>query len=574
MNNLHRRKRPLAALVGAGLLASGLAGVTALNQAAVSAAPAAPAGECPVAFPAAALASGDSVTGLTVARGTTPASFTGEVLGVVKDGIAAGVDMIIADLSSPDIDAAGGIWAGMSGSPVHAADGRLIGAVSYGLSWGPSKVAGITPYEHMDDLHRGQSARSNVSLRGSLAGTVAGAAGVSKDQAARGMTRLQVPMSATGIDPARIAKVADRPWIRSPRSAGAAVGSVGREAIVAGGNLGASVSSGTVTYSGVGTVTSVCQGSVVGFGHPLAYMGQTSAALHPAEAVYVQEDSANTPFKVANLGAPVGVIDNDRLAGISGVLGPVPDGTTISSTSRYGNRSFSGTSTVTVPLYAPEVVWMHNATTNDRAVDGWAKGNGLVSWTITGTDEKGAPFTLERTDRHPAGWDLASEAVGEAPDLLWQLQRLSGVEVDSVESDITLSQSTARLRVAGVEQRAKGKWVKVRGPVVAKAGKKMVLRVVLKNAKQTVRRKVSLVVPRRFKGTSTPAWVRGGRRHYGDWSNDSVAALKEYVAKSARNDQAVLVLGRGDDDRAVPEAVTPAAPSIVVGQQRIRVVIR
>ena len=91
------------------------------------------------------------VDGLTVSRGTEPEEFTGTVLGVLTDGISPGVDMIIADLDSPAIDAAGGIWQGMSGSPVYAEDGRLLGAVSYGLSYGPSPIAGITPFEAMDD---------------------------------------------------------------------------------------------------------------------------------------------------------------------------------------------------------------------------------------------------------------------------------------------------------------------------------------------------------------------------------------------------------------------------------------
>ena len=58
--------------------------------------------------------------------------------------------MVMMRLSSPEIDRVGGIWQGMSGSPVYAEDGRLIGAVAYGMSWGPSPVAGVTPFADMD----------------------------------------------------------------------------------------------------------------------------------------------------------------------------------------------------------------------------------------------------------------------------------------------------------------------------------------------------------------------------------------------------------------------------------------
>src|SRR4051794_41958961 len=40
----------------------------------------------------------------------------------------------------------------MSGTPVYAQDGRLIGAVSYGLALGPSPVAGVTPAADMQQL--------------------------------------------------------------------------------------------------------------------------------------------------------------------------------------------------------------------------------------------------------------------------------------------------------------------------------------------------------------------------------------------------------------------------------------
>src|SRR5690606_5724732 len=134
-------------------------------------------------------------------------------------------------------------------------------------------------------------------------------------------------------------------------------------------------------------------------------------------------------------------------------------------------------------------------------------------------------------DRHPAGWDVSSESVGDGPDILWMLQRMPGVEVDSLDADLSISQSTQRLRVKRVERRVKGKWVKVRGPVVAKAGKKLALRAVLGSNEQTLRRKVSMVVPKRYKGTSQPVWVRGGRVHRDAYDITSVAKLKAAFAK-------------------------------------------
>src|SRR5262245_66372500 len=130
----------LAALISAALAATWLSTSTAL---------AAPADPCPAAFPVADLVPGMVANGLTVEKGNTADPFTATVVGVIKDGIASGLDMIIVETDSPAITRTGGIWAGMSGSPVYAADGRLIGAVAYSLSFGPSPIAGVTPAADM-----------------------------------------------------------------------------------------------------------------------------------------------------------------------------------------------------------------------------------------------------------------------------------------------------------------------------------------------------------------------------------------------------------------------------------------
>ena len=124
--------------------AAAVATAATMTLAGLSASPAqsAPGSACPAPYPVQSLTKGAPVTGLTVGEGTQPDGFTGEVIGVLDNGIMPGLDMILVRLTSTEINRVGGIWSGMSGSPVYAADGRLIGAVSYGLAAGPSKVAG------------------------------------------------------------------------------------------------------------------------------------------------------------------------------------------------------------------------------------------------------------------------------------------------------------------------------------------------------------------------------------------------------------------------------------------------
>ena len=143
--NMVRRVVSLRMLSGVAALALASAGLMSVPATAQVVAPE----DCPAAMPTAEVVKGMTATGFTVSDGTEPEPFDVEVLGVLQDGVAPGRDMIVVDTSSPAIEEAGGIWFGMSGSPVYSDDGRLIGAVAFGLSFGSSSVGGLTPARDM-----------------------------------------------------------------------------------------------------------------------------------------------------------------------------------------------------------------------------------------------------------------------------------------------------------------------------------------------------------------------------------------------------------------------------------------
>ena len=69
-----------------------------------------------------------------------------EILGVLKDAMGPGQDMILARLHGEKPEYTG-VVAGMSGSPVYI-DGRLVGALSYRIGqFTKEPIAGITPIE-------------------------------------------------------------------------------------------------------------------------------------------------------------------------------------------------------------------------------------------------------------------------------------------------------------------------------------------------------------------------------------------------------------------------------------------
>jgi hypothetical protein len=518
------------------------------------------------------------------------------VLGVLEDGIAPDLDMVMVELAMPEFDRTGGVWQGMSGSPVYADDGRLIGAVAYGLAWGASPIAGITPFEDMDD-YLGTEPPGRVALKGAAARTVAARAGISTSQAQQGFEELPMPLGVSGVTARRLAQArsAGPDFLEQSTyvlgRAGRAT-DVGAETMVAGGNMAASVAYGDVSMAGVGTATSVCGDRVVGFGHPLALLGATTEALHTAEAVYVQPDSLGVPFKVANLGPAVGTVADDRLTGITGTFGAAPEASTITSSVTYGARTRTGSTAVSVPDFAAEATFYQLIANQDRVLDGPSRGTEVLAWTITGTED-GRPFSLSFTDRY-TGTDLSWEAPNGVAELVWYLAALEGVEVGSVTANATVTDSLARHTLGAIEQLRGGKWVPVtqKAPAQAKAGGTVRLRVQL--AGTAGRRTVALApiaLPKRA-GGKLVLLAQGGDGMWSSVDGSTVAKVRAALAEQLRHDQVRVQVGTprqigyggGEEEEFYRRPAKPAQfvrtrttaplPHVVSGSKMLRVVVR
>jgi hypothetical protein len=591
---VRRRGRVLASLTAAALVA-GTATATL-----GSSAQAAPTPDCKAPYPIADLTQGDLVNGLTVSQGVTPQAFTGDVIGVLDDGIAPGLDMVIVDLDSPAIQAAGGIWQGMSGSPVYAGDGRLIGAVAYGLAYGPSPIAGVTPFEDMDDYLA--SAKPGAKVDARTAKAIAAASDVSAAQASQGFEPLGVPTGVSGVGATRLSKLNHDKRAYFPKSAFAA----GRAApaaataddVVAGGNLAASYSYGDITSGGVGTATSVCDGKVVGFGHPMDFLGETTLSLHPANALYVQPDPLGAPFKVANFAGPAGTISEDHLTGITGTFGATPAGTTVTSDVSFNGRNRVGSSTVTVPDAWPSVTFFQQVANHDRVVDAIRKGTESQSWVIKGS-QGGTPFTFSHSDRFTSSYDISYDASFELADLVYLLSSVEGVKVDSIDVDGDVTKSAATYSVGGNEQLVKGEWKKVnnRNPATVRAGGTLRLRVILRGSDGTVARvPYSFKVPKRAGGQRGQVFLTGGNDFFSEeffyeefGGAMTLSDISSYVEGLVRNDQvaAQLFIGgypggggeeecRGCRGDGVIQKDTTLGPAdkVVGGFKRLKIVVK
>lgn len=470
-----RRQRALVIIPAAGaLIASTLVGTPAV------AAVAAPV-DCPDPLPTASAVKGLTGTGFTVSEGTEPDPFTATVLGRITDGIGPGVDMIMAELDSDAIEAAGGVWAGMSGSPVYTDDGELIGAVSYGLA-ASSPIAGLTPAATMTPLLTGDVPTSGLSagdlparvkVTSAQAKTLAKAGDLSVSATSRGFSRLTLPLGVSGAPSTAGKKILDRfeKKLDAPvvlAGSGTASRRVDAQAVGdvhAGGNFAGVLSYGSASFYGVGTTTFVCDGRAVAFGHPFDYVGETHLGAALADTIYVQPDPTWGPFKVTNITDTVGVVDFDSLTGIAATLGAGPtDMLAVRTTlTNPAGQTFTGATDIADRTWTSDIAAYATLFDVERALGASSPGSASLTIRITGKRADGSGFSITRADKYVSTWNLPYAVADTVYALTSMLkdQDLEKVTLTGVRVTGTVSRAVKGYKAAKLRIRSGGAW---RGP--------------------------------------------------------------------------------------------------------------
>ncbi len=589
---IHRRLRGnKQTLAGVAL---GTVAIVASTLAAPTTAQSAPDPACPPAYPIADLARDQLVHGLTVSAGTTPDPFTGKVLGVLNDGIAPGLDMILVRLTSPEIRRVGGIWAGMSGSPVYADDGSLIGAVSYGLAFGPSRVAGVTPAADMQALldNAPSSATAQAALRKAegadhvalpdrTADRIVDMGAATTAEADAGLDRLPIPFGISGMGSAKrmrqAADALDLDGVRLYRT-GAVSADAPATQIVAGGNLGATVSYGDLTAGGVGTATAVCGDEVIAWGHPLFWSGPTTLNMHGADAIYIQEDPTLFPFKVANLTGPVGTITDDRLAGLRGVIGDPPESAEITShVESTEGRSRDGTTHVSLQDAVPEIGVFALLANLDVVYDGIRGGSSRLRMTVEGERANGDLFEFSVVDRYASESDITFETIFDSWERLYRVaqNQFEDVTITDVSFRALLDQDYREYQISKLRLRKGGNWVTLekRQRLSVNPGQLLRLRAVLSRVGETGRdRTVGLAVqvPRRTVGARGALEVRGGADVRSSLRAGSFPELLAKIQGAPRNDEVLDYLSLRKDGRGIRSVGSTAFGDVVGGSFGVR----
>ncbi|HEX6468576.1 MAG TPA: SpoIVB peptidase S55 domain-containing protein [Streptosporangiaceae bacterium] len=536
-----------------------------------SAAAAGAAPDCPAPFPVGDVVAGMTGWGLTVSRGTTPERFDVKVEGVLRDGIAPGIDLIIVTTEAQEIDRVGGIWEGMSGSPVYAPDGRILGAISYGFSNGPSKLAGITPAAAMlDELGRpGAAAKSKAKMAAgrhavlpqALRHKVVADGAATTAQAAQGLAPLPTPLAVSGLGGARLTRLNAElgrrgSEVRMYAASSAAGTAAPAGAIKPGGNFAAMQTYGDLSVGGVGTTTMVCAGQALAFGHPFTQRGPVRMSAHDADAVTIVDDPAGPPYKMANIGGVAGTLTQDRTTAIAARLGAGPAGTTATSTVTADGVTRTGSSVVNMTEDVPGGAGLHFSTDIDRVFDRIGGGSATVTFTVKGS-AGGKSFTLSRSNRFADTLDVGYLATSELTAELSTIEQnpTAAVKFTSVTANAALDNNYGAYTVNKVYAKPGKKWVLLNpdNTLSVKAGQKLPVRATLTSYRAAARTiSVTLTVPKNRKGRSGTLNVAGGNTVYPgdpalclffgadacvmDLHSTSVAGLVQRMRKLPRND--------------------------------------
>jgi hypothetical protein len=293
--------------------------------------------------------------GRTVYTGTTLEEFRATIVGVLRNVIGPGRNLILARLEGGPL-ATTGVIRGMSGSPVYV-DGKLTGAVSYALGSFPREpLAGITPIQEMiEDVSAGAPrvadaalaldwpatpARIHAALGEVIRRATSPVASLPLDRdveavgppliaaLAPGLRPIGAAMVVSGLDPSldpelRAVLQGDDPAAFLQAAAAAASGAGTPGTLRPGDPVGMSLIRGDMDMGATGTVTHVDGNKVYGFGHPFLNLGSTSFAMTQSSVVTVLP-SLDSSMKIATLGPVIGTMGQDRATAVGGTLGAAP----------------------------------------------------------------------------------------------------------------------------------------------------------------------------------------------------------------------------------------------------------
>jgi hypothetical protein len=316
------------------------------------------------------------------------------------------------------------------------------GAIAYGWSLTDHKVGMVTPIADMLKLWD-MPDNYNDSMK--------------LDENIPGFEKMSTPVMVSGFSTNALTMLQDKlkPFDLVPYEVGDAPSDTVFAPIEPGSAVGVELVRGDVSVGALGTVTYVEGDKVLAFGHPFLKKGNIGYFMTNAY-VFSTVNGLENSFKVGTTGEPVGLINQDRGAGIGGQLGRYP--TIIPMRIIVKDDDTGKVQDAAVQVVKDEQLSaVLSATTMfnvvDKAIDRVGPGTAKVSFEITGRNMPVETIRRENMFYSPAS--IGEASVGEFLEAMAMLTGNQYNPVDIMDVKVNVSVSEERRTATIMEAQTK-----------------------------------------------------------------------------------------------------------------------
>ena len=215
-------------------------------------------------------------------------------------------------------------------------------------------------------------------------------------------------------------------------------------ALAPGSAVGVAVSYGDFSVGATGTVTAVDGKRVLAFGHPFLHKGNVNYFMTDAKVVGTISGPTDG-MKIASIGNIIGRINQDREAGVAGIIGAFPESVPmrvrVKDTSLGYDRKFAAQIAYDedfLPVLVPGIAYAAMGKTSDTIGEATAN----LKFTIRTT--AGEDGKIERSNMYYTASDVGQVSVGELAQVMTLLCQNTEEEADVTSIDVDIEMESTR----------------------------------------------------------------------------------------------------------------------------------
>lgn len=215
-------------------------------------------------------------------------------------------------------------------------------------------------------------------------------------------------------------------------------------ALAPGSAVGVAVSYGDFSVGATGTVTAVDGKRVLAFGHPFLHKGNVNYFMTDAKVVGTISGPTDG-MKIASIGNIIGRINQDREAGVAGIIGAFPESVPmrvrVKDTSLGYDRKFAAQIAYDedfLPVLVPGIAYAAMGKTSDTIGEATAN----LKFTIRTT--AGEDGKIERSNMYYTASDVGQDSVGELAQVMTLLCQNAEEEADVTSIDVDIEMESTR----------------------------------------------------------------------------------------------------------------------------------